>query len=278
MKNSLYLFLGVFGAIALSWVVVVLGAHRQLRQIGPHFDTLENVSVPMPMPGAAAQGQLVYQDLGCGACHTQQVRRYGYGTDQYRGWGERQSVARDYALQDHPQFGQTRIGPDLANFGDRAVKAGQDRAKLHALLYSGQGGMPAYPFLYETREIVGQKASAALAVKVAAGWQVVPTPRAESLVSYLLSLKQDYALPEAPPADIPPAVAPAAPASAPTTPAVAPGAAPATGATAAPGTPGAVTAAQPASGAPAAAPATTPQAASAAPAAAAAQATAAKTK
>lgn len=256
MKNSLYLFLGVFAAIALSWVVVVLGAHRQLKSVGPHFDTLENASFPMPMPGAAAQGQLVYQDLGCGACHTQQVRRYGFGSDQYRGWGERQTVARDFSLQEHPQLGQTRIGPDLANFGERAGKAGLDRAKLHAMLFSGQGGMPAYPFLYEAREIVGQKSAAALAVKTAPGWQIVPTPRAESLVSYLQSLKQDYALPEAPPAEIPAAVAPPAAAAAPGT-----AAAPAGGSVtpAAPGTTG-PTAAPTAPAAPAATPATAPKA------------------
>lgn len=220
MKNSVALFLGVFGAITVSWVVIVWGSHRQLSAIGPHFDTLENASYPTPLPGESAQGQIIYQELGCGACHTQQVRRYGYGWDQQRGWGDRQSVARDYVLQTHPQFGQTRIGPDLANFGERAAKTSVDRAKLYVMLYQGQGGMPAYPFLFEQREVSGQKASAALALPIEQGWQIVPTPRAAALVSFLLGLKQDYALPEAPPADIP--------APAPTTPAVsAPAAAPA---------------------------------------------------
>ncbi|MBI5380817.1 MAG: cbb3-type cytochrome c oxidase subunit II [Opitutae bacterium] len=213
MKPSLYFFLGVFGAIALSWAAIVVGSHRQLRALGTHFDPLDNMSVPAAMSGQAAQGQRVYQELGCGACHTQQVRRYGYGWDQNRGWGERQSVARDYALQTHPQLGQARIGPDLANFGERAVKAGVDRAKLYRMLHDGQGGMPAFSFLFERRAIVGQKSSAALALPVAPGWQVVPTSRAEALVSYLLALKQDYALPEAPAAVIPAAV-PATPAPA----------------------------------------------------------------
>ena len=39
--------------------------------------------------------------------------------DQARGWGERQSVARDYIFQIRPQLGSSRIGPDLTNLGAR---------------------------------------------------------------------------------------------------------------------------------------------------------------
>ena len=62
---------------------------------------------------------MVYRDLGCVACHTQQVRRPSFGNDQAQGWGERQSVARDYIHQSYPQLGAARIGQDLTNLAGR---------------------------------------------------------------------------------------------------------------------------------------------------------------
>ncbi len=64
--------------------------------------------------------------------------------------------------------------------------------------------MPRYAFLYETRAIEGTASINALqfeadsAFAPAAGYEVVPTQRAEALVEYLLSLKLNYSLPEAP--------------------------------------------------------------------------------
>jgi cytochrome c oxidase cbb3-type subunit 2 len=156
------------------------------------------------MPGAAAQGQLVYRDLGCGACHTQQVRRPGFGSDKDRGWGDRQSVARDYIYQPSPQLGFFRVGPDLANLADRKPSA-PDASDLLHLLYAGSDGMPGYRFLFESRHLgVGAQPSEK-ALKLTgelepkAGWEIVPTPRADSLVAYLLSLKNPYTFPEAVP-------------------------------------------------------------------------------
>ena len=36
-----------------------------------------------------------------------------------RGWGRRRSVARDYVFDDTVQLGEQRLGPDLANYGER---------------------------------------------------------------------------------------------------------------------------------------------------------------
>ena len=64
--------------------------------------------------------------------------------------------------------------------------------------------MPHYAFLYETREIEGAASTNALQFEPGseyapeAGYEVVPTLRAEALVEYLLSLKLNYSLPEAP--------------------------------------------------------------------------------
>ena len=214
MKSNAVFFIGLFAALALSWAGIVLGSNAQLGALAPFYDETDATAYPQWMPGAAARGQLVYRDLGCYACHTQQVRRPGCGSDQARGWGDRQSVARDYIYQPAPQLGWSRVGPDLANLGDRKPSAPDAEDLLH-LLYSGSVGMPPYRFLFERRHI-GTGAQPSLdALKLTgtleppAGWEVVPSARAESLVAYLLSLRTTYTYPEAVPFSPPKAQAPA---------------------------------------------------------------------
>lgn len=215
MKNGPLFFVGIFGALALSWAAVVMGSSRQLARVPQHFDALEGAHFPYQPAGQVKQGLAVYNSLGCAACHTQQVRRPGYGWDLERGWGERQSVARDYIFQSNPPLGQLRRGPDLANFGVRAPKVGYDRAKLYTHLLTGIDGMPAYPFLFEEEKIVGAPLPQAVRVNKAAGTQLLPSRELEALVTYLLSLKQEYVYPEATPPELP---APAATTSVTSTP------------------------------------------------------------
>ena len=151
------------------------------------------------MPGIAAQGQLVYQDLGCAACHTQQVRRPDFGSDKARGWGDRQSVARDYVSQAHVQLGESRVGQDLATFGARPLAV--DATRLTQYLYEPHGGMPSYRFLFEERKITGERSANALKTATPVGFEVVPTPRAVALVAYLQSLNNVYEYPEARPVE-----------------------------------------------------------------------------
>ena len=199
MKNGFLFFFGLFFALALSWGGLVLGTNAQLGDLSPHYDDLEGKSFPEHPSGLAVRGQAVYQDLGCASCHTQQVRRADYGADQARGWGERQSVARDYVYQSRPLLGTSRVGPDLSNYGARAEAAGKSVADILADLYNGSEGMPSYRFLFETRKIDGEPSAKALAGVAPAGHELVPTERAETLAAYLLSLKQTYAFAEAAP-------------------------------------------------------------------------------
>ncbi len=199
MKNGPLFFLGLFFVLALSWAGLVLGTQAQLGDLAPHYDDLEGKAFPEQSPGIAAQGLRVYQDLGCASCHTQQVRRPDFGSDKARGWGDRQSVARDYVHQSRPQLGTMRVGPDLANFGTRAAHNGQTAATLLADLYNGRNGMPAYRFLFDKHQIVGESSSKALQGGAPAGYELVPSARAEALVAYLLSLKQTYEFSEARP-------------------------------------------------------------------------------
>jgi cytochrome c oxidase cbb3-type subunit II len=224
VKNNFLFFLGVFAALGLSWAGIVLGSNAQLGGLAPYYDDNDQTTYPQWLAGQAARGQLVYKDLGCVACHTQQVRRPGFGSDQDRGWGDRQSVARDYIYQPFPQLGSSRLGPDLANVGDRKPTP-PDAVDFLTLLYKGSGGMPSYRFLFEKRRIGvdAQSSQNALpltgALKPADGWEIVPTTRATALAAYLVNLKNPYTYPEAAPApavkdeEKAPAPAPAAPAS-----------------------------------------------------------------
>jgi cytochrome c oxidase cbb3-type subunit II len=197
MKNGPLFFVGILVSLVASWGAIVVGSTRQLGRLEQHFDSLEGLPYPQAQAGVAAQGAQVYASLGCAECHTQQVRRPNFGYDKTRGWGERQSVARDYLLQKNVHLGQIRRGPDLSNYADRAAKAGFERAKLLEYLYKEHA--PRYDFLFETRSVQGAALASAIPAKVPAGRQVVAGYRAEALVSYLLSLKQEYVYPEAQP-------------------------------------------------------------------------------
>jgi cytochrome c oxidase cbb3-type subunit 2 len=207
MKNGPLFLLGLFASLLISWAGIVLGTHAQLGALTPYFDDTEGKSFPERATGMAARGQHVYADLGCAACHTQQVRRPDYGADQARGWGERQSVARDYIFQELPQLGSSRLGPDLTNLAGRRPSA-PDAEDLLRLLYAGSPTHPAYRFLFEVRPIVGEPSSQALRMmgNLAAtpGSEIVVTERARTLVAYLLSLSTAYDYPESLP--VPPAV------------------------------------------------------------------------
>jgi cytochrome c oxidase cbb3-type subunit 2 len=129
------------------------------------------------------------------------VRRPDFGSDQARGWGERQSVARDYIFQARPQLGASRFGPDLTNLAAR--KPPYDADDLMNLLYAGTANHPTYKFLFEDRVIAGQRSDRALHLAGAQapkpGHEIVPTERASSLVAYLQSLNTTYDYPESRP-------------------------------------------------------------------------------
>jgi cytochrome c oxidase cbb3-type subunit 2 len=201
MKNGTLFFFGLFASLTVSFAVVLLANH-QLGALTPYFDDGEGKAFPDRMPGVAARGQLVYRDLGCASCHTQQVRRPGFGADQTRGWGERQSVARDYIFQPFPQLGTMRIGPDLTNSAGRKPSA-LDAEDLMNLLYAGQGAMPAHAFLFDQVKVTGEVPAKALKLTGSAapadGYAVVPSEQAQTLVAYLLSLNTVYDYPESRP-------------------------------------------------------------------------------
>ncbi|MBI2496705.1 MAG: cbb3-type cytochrome c oxidase subunit II [Opitutae bacterium] len=190
MKNGLALFFGVFAALALSWAGLLLTAQRQFGGLSQFKDPADETLYPQPMPGLANQGRLVYQDLGCATCHTQQVRREGFGADLARKWGQRGGYARDYIRDQSVHLGSSRVGPDLRNAGNTELHAYADAGYFYQLLYApasvAPGSlMPAHAFLFDVHPVAGRQPSAH-ALKLSSkfspgpGLEVVPTARAQA--------------------------------------------------------------------------------------------------
>jgi cytochrome c oxidase cbb3-type subunit 2 len=201
----------VLGAFMLTWILLVVMPWCELGHMPPVINDTDNTIAPWDKPNEAHAGERVYAANGCAYCHTQQVRPDTSGADLVRGWGTandedgkaitRRTFPRDY-IWDHQVFlGNSREGADLTNVAQRYP----DAAKLYSYLYDPhQPGfhtsMPSYHFLFIKRRINGLPSQDALILPPedapAAGFEIVPSPEARALVAYLLSLKNDYHLPE----------------------------------------------------------------------------------
>lgn len=206
MNNLAKFTIGIFLTLGITWLAFVVGARKQYGDLMPSPQALEEDGsipadadlYPVELAGLAKQGAEEYASLGCVTCHTQQVRRVETGFDVERGWGMRPSVPRDYVLQDHVLLGNSRIGPDLANFGLREYSD----EWLHQHLFEPQSMVPSSlcppsPYLYdEINEPVHTDIEVTSVVDEDSTRYIRPSLRANRLVAYLQSLKQDYELPE----------------------------------------------------------------------------------
>jgi len=203
MNTGPILFLSAFLTLAGSFWGLILVPQMQLgtedlRQVGP-----AKKLYPHGRLGLAKRGADVYRSHGCVECHTQQVRPHGYGADIARGWGNRRTVALDYLLDNPVQLGTLRLGPDLANIGVRQTDAQWHLNHLyHPKSVVPDSTMPAYKFLFMQQSINGTGSPHALVLTGDAapeeGYEIVPTDDARALVAYLISLKSDISLFEAP--------------------------------------------------------------------------------
>lgn len=201
MNRAPLIFLGAFVALAFSWTGIILSNQIGYGGLTAFYSGDDSKAFPGAVPGLAERGKLVYQDLGCMACHTQQVRRPGFGADIEREWGTRQSVARDYIREGRVLLGSMRTGPDLRNVGVRLNDPAWHYLHLYDPTIKAPGStMPPHRFLFERREIVGEPSPKAVLLPAPHtppdGYEVVPTPRAEALVAYLISLNDPFAFPE----------------------------------------------------------------------------------
>lgn len=203
MNYAPLVFLGIFLTLASSWCGLVLAPYLQY---GGLSDTkIEDTGryYPQDKFGLSWKGRELYRVNGCIYCHSQQVRPAGFGADIERGWGKRRSVSRDY-LYDKPVFlGTMRTGPDLANIGARQSSTDWHLSHLYDPQITSKGSiMPPYRFLFEKRKTGAKPSPDALKLTAefapASGYEIVPTENAHALVAYLISLRADANLPEAP--------------------------------------------------------------------------------
>jgi cbb3-type cytochrome oxidase cytochrome c subunit len=180
-------------------------------------ETLANLPrVIMRVPTVPAAGAIIKPLTEVGAkAHAEVV---AVGPDIERKWGKRRSVAQDYVYDLPVQLGTRRAGPDLMNEGTRPYDVDWHLAHLYEPKAKVPGStMPPYRFLFEERPVgKGNPAEALVLPKgtVPEGIEIVPTDAARALAAYLVSLRADVPLREAP-FTAPPAPAPAtnAPAS-----------------------------------------------------------------
>lgn len=203
MNKLPLLFIGIALTFGSAWVGLVAYPYFVLGNLGPVESDETGELLPPAMPGSAIAGQRVYAANGCLYCHSQQVRPASLSTDIAKGLGPRRTVARDY-IREKPVFlGTMRTGPDLTNIGVRQPSAEWHHQHLYEPRQLSAGSiMPAYRYLYKVQKIEGEPSDDAVKVegpdKPPAGFEVVPTQEAEDLVAYLLALKRNYPLPEAP--------------------------------------------------------------------------------
>jgi len=199
--KGLHYLLAIFGTFTLGWIGIVMIPESQIGHLTPQVDEEGGDVYPVNISGVLDQGRRVYAAEGCFYCHSQQVRPDHIGPDIERGWGTRQTAARDYIYDRPALLGTMRNGPDLANIGAR-----QKSAQWHYLhLYNprsltADSIMPSFHFLFEKRKISGERSPDALSLTgpdaVEDGYEVVPTQDAKALVGYLLALDHSHPLKE----------------------------------------------------------------------------------
>ncbi|MGO8696367.1 MAG: cbb3-type cytochrome c oxidase subunit II [Limisphaerales bacterium] len=207
MNSGPLLFLGLFATMAVSWLSFVMGPELQIGHLAQTNTVVVGdaspQAYPLAEPGDAHQGEEVYRANGCAACHTQMVRPLELGSDTRRGWGARRSLAEDYLYERPVMLGTVRIGPDLANYGRRS-----DLNGILLRLYDPNSiirgsVMPPYRYLFEKRKIQSFPSRDALVlpeqIAPPAGYEIIPRPQALALAAYLMGLRQEGYLFEAPP-------------------------------------------------------------------------------
>ncbi len=135
------------------------------------------------------------------------VRRVNHPVDAdiRRGWGFRRTVARDYLLDQPTMLGSQRIGPDLSNIGNRRPDLNWHLIHLFQPRKVVKNSiMPSYRYLFEKRDLHGGGGDAnalrhkGKLITDAQGRQIIPKPEARDLAAYLVSLRLDQPVFEAP--------------------------------------------------------------------------------
>lgn len=191
-NNHKKLFITAFLFFAgLTFMVAVIPAINNQQNNAPLPNALS-------LSDEAIVGKALFISNGCVACHTQQVRNI----DMDKVWGDRPSVAADYADIYRTDFlrntatlmGTERTGPDLTNIGNRQPSRDWNLVHLfNPRTVVKESIMPAYPWLFE---ITKNPLKSDILVSIPAEYlssaddKVIATKDALALIAYLQSLKQ----------------------------------------------------------------------------------------
>jgi cytochrome c oxidase cbb3-type subunit 2 len=176
--------------------VVLAGAGKNPFSVSNLVSTLKLSGLTREMADAAS-GQI------SAAGGKAEIHIVATGPDIARGWGTRRSVAEDF-LYDYPvQPGALRAGPDLSNIGVREPDLNWQLVHLYAPSSEVKdSSMPPFRYLFEVRKMGDAFAPDALVFPKGsgppAGYEVVPKPEAKELAAYLLSLRANVPLYDAP--------------------------------------------------------------------------------
>ncbi|MFC5051229.1 hypothetical protein ACFPK9_11490 [Rubritalea spongiae] len=233
-------FIGLAASFALPWLVVVAVPYASMRNVEiPQFDEVDDGKTGYYAPvkaGRTQNGSEIYGAEGCAQCHSQLSRPTYAGNDLGRpdlagiqkdpnlGDTRRESNLWDYAGEEFAWIGETRIGPDLGNYGRRIeIQAAEENAKIaaelgvkveeltvdqkfnkekavFAQLYNARlakpnSVCPSNKHMFDEQPVFGQGYENAL--EGPNGEQVVAKPKALALTSYLLNMKRDSEVPYA---------------------------------------------------------------------------------
>ena len=171
-----------------------------LTSPGKNPDAVSNLISTLQLQGLDERDAGMAADKISAAGGKTETRVIPTGGDISRGWGVRQSVAADYLYDAPVQLGSVRAGPDLSNVGVRRPDATWQLEHLYApQTVTKDSGMPSFKYLFEVRKAGAVPSPDALPKEFAPdGYEVVPKPAAKELVAYLLSLRANVPLYEAP--------------------------------------------------------------------------------
>ena len=176
----------------------LLQALSQLRPGLPPADLQELLTSHQPVAREAAKpaADEVEKTLRAAGAEAA-VRVVPTGADIARGWGTRLTVAHDYLYDSPLMLGSSRIGPDLTNVGLRRPDEVWHLVHLFDPKLQVPGSiMPCYPFLFDKRR--RGTAPNPDALPISGELEIVPTREARALATYLVSLRAEMPLFEAP--------------------------------------------------------------------------------
>lgn len=233
-------FYGLAASFALPWLIMIAVPNGSMRSLpNAEYDENKDEKTGTFQPlhsGRVGSGSMIYAQEGCMMCHSQLTRptyagndvfrdgQGGFAKDPERGDTRRITNYMDFKGEQMAHIGETRIGPDLGNFGSRvdalaaetdaalAKELGVDVSELgdkafdkelyvyqhlfdprRFIVNAKKSNCPKNSRFFDKKQLFGQGAGDAVVSED--GFQYVPNDRGRAVVSYLLNLKRDGDVP-----------------------------------------------------------------------------------